>query len=76
MGSGMGAGQFRPMAGANPAIGSVGTLERVEEHRVEVLVVDESGGKNEQIKGAVAELKKVGNTLFFCLWLGRRGDPS
>ncbi|MDC5699265.1 hypothetical protein OO014_18615 [Intrasporangium calvum] len=31
-----GTGQFRPGVGASPAIGSVGELERVPEHRVEV----------------------------------------
>ncbi|MEV6280418.1 Nif3-like dinuclear metal center hexameric protein [Nocardia sp. NPDC051832] len=30
-------GQFRPLAGANPAIGSIGELEHVEEDRVEVI---------------------------------------
>ncbi|KAH8096800.1 GTP cyclohydrolase 1 type 2/Nif3 [Cristinia sonorae] len=52
-----GTGQFRPTANAKPAIGSKEQLEYVEEHRVEVLVYDE--GDNEQIKAAVAELKKV-----------------
>lgn len=33
-----GTGSFRPLAGAHPAIGTIGTLERVEEARVEVLV--------------------------------------
>lgn len=33
-----GMGQFRPLAGANPAIGEVGALERVAEHRVEVVL--------------------------------------
>ncbi len=33
-----GVGQFRPLAGADPAIGTVGRLERVEEARVEVVV--------------------------------------
>ena len=32
-----GAGQFRPLAGANPALGSVGDLESVVEDRVEVI---------------------------------------
>ena len=32
-----GVGQFRPLAGANPAIGRVGELERVEETRIEVI---------------------------------------
>ncbi|MEV5649443.1 Nif3-like dinuclear metal center hexameric protein [Nocardia sp. NPDC052254] len=32
-----GTGQFRPMAGANPAIGKVGDLEFVEEDRIEVV---------------------------------------
>lgn len=31
-----GSGQFRPGAGANPAVGAVGALERLPEHRVEV----------------------------------------
>ena len=31
-----GTGQFRPGPGANPAIGAVGDLERLPEHRVEV----------------------------------------
>ncbi|WP_353510655.1 hypothetical protein [Intrasporangium sp.] len=31
-----GTGQFRPGADANPAIGAVGNLERLPEHRVEV----------------------------------------
>lgn len=30
-------GQFRPLAGANPAIGRVGQVERVDEVRLEVL---------------------------------------
>ncbi|MEV6430124.1 Nif3-like dinuclear metal center hexameric protein [Nocardia sp. NPDC051463] len=30
-------GQFRPVAGANPAIGSLGALQQVEEDRVEVI---------------------------------------
>lgn len=34
---GEGTGQFRPGAGANPAIGAVGDLERLPEHRVEVM---------------------------------------
>lgn len=50
-------GQFKPIKDANPTIGAVGTLEQVEEHRVEVLVQDE--GKHEEIRGAVEELKKV-----------------
>lgn len=31
-----GRGQFRPLAGANPAIGDVGQMEYVDENRVEV----------------------------------------
>lgn len=31
-----GTGQFRPGPGADPAVGAVGSLERVPEHRVEV----------------------------------------
>ena len=31
-----GTGRFRPLDGANPAIGSIGDLEAVEEERIEV----------------------------------------
>lgn len=34
-----GTGQFRPLAGASPAIGSVGDLEHVAENRVEVVLL-------------------------------------
>ncbi|GBE80787.1 hypothetical protein BKA93DRAFT_731756 [Sparassis latifolia] len=61
-----GTGQFTPLAGANPAIGSVGTQEYVEENRVEVLVLPDSpaGPKQEsrdsvQVTRVVEELKKV-----------------
>lgn len=33
-----GTGQFRPLGGATPAIGRVGTLEHVPEHRVELVL--------------------------------------
>ena len=33
-----GTGQFRPVAGADPAIGRVGDLEKVPENRVEVVL--------------------------------------
>src|SRR5206468_988863 len=33
-----GTGTFRPLAGASPAIGSVGSIERVPETRVEMVV--------------------------------------
>ncbi|MER7071377.1 hypothetical protein [Terrabacter sp. NPDC000476] len=33
-----GTGRFRPMPGATPAIGTVGELERVAEHRVELVL--------------------------------------
>ena len=36
--SGRGAGRFRPLEGADPAIGDVGRLEVVEEERVEVVL--------------------------------------
>jgi hypothetical protein len=37
----MGTGQFRPGETANPHIGSVGTLEKVQEARVETLCLGE-----------------------------------
>lgn len=33
-----GRGQFRPVGGANPAIGTVGELEHVDEDRIEVMI--------------------------------------
>lgn len=33
----LGTGQFRPLEGSNPFIGSQGAVERVEEYRVETL---------------------------------------
>lgn len=35
-----GQGQFRPLAGANPHLGSVGATEYVDEFRVELVVSD------------------------------------
>lgn len=35
-----GTGQFRPLAGADPHIGEVGSLERVEELKVELVCED------------------------------------
>ena len=49
----VGTGQFRPGGTANPNIGSVGTLEEVEEARVETLCVGENVTKK-----AVEALKK------------------
>ena len=36
-----GVGQFRPLAGANPHLGTVGAVETVEEWRVEMVVRDD-----------------------------------
>ena len=47
----LGQGQFRPLPGSNPHIGSTGALERVEEWKVE-LVVEKS-----LIRDTVAALK-------------------
>ncbi|WP_302141681.1 NGG1p interacting factor NIF3 [Halomonas alkalicola] len=46
-----GTGQFRPLAGANPHIGRVGELERVEELKVELVCEDD------RIQAAVAALR-------------------
>jgi len=35
-----GLGRFRPLAGANPAIGAVGQLETVEEERIETVCAE------------------------------------
>ncbi|KAI1119616.1 GTP cyclohydrolase 1 type 2/Nif3 [Nemania sp. NC0429] len=49
-----GRGQFRPAAGANPAIGEVGTLEHVDEVCVDTLCVGE-----ETTRRAVEALKSA-----------------
>lgn len=48
-----GTGQFRPLTGANPHIGRVGELERVEELKVELVCEDHL------IRAAVAALKQA-----------------
>lgn len=48
----LGTGQFLPGNGAEPAIGAVGTIERVEELRVEILCVG-----REVMERAVGALK-------------------
>jgi hypothetical protein len=55
-------GQFRPMAGASPAIGKVDQVETVEEEKAEVVV---SGGAD-TVKRVIQELRKVGNMLLCC----------
>ena len=37
-----GMGQFRPLAGSNPYVGTRGRVETVEEYRVEMVCADES----------------------------------
>lgn len=48
-----GIGQFKPLANANPTIGSVDNLERVEELRVEILCLEEN------IREAIIAMKKA-----------------
>ena len=43
--SSKGTGRFRPLKGANPAIGSKESLEKVSEERIEVVVQKEDLGK-------------------------------
>jgi hypothetical protein len=38
----LGSGQFRPLHGANPAIGTVDTLEHIAEYRVEMVCAEAS----------------------------------
>lgn len=49
----LGSGQFKPINGANPHIGQVDILEKVEEYKVEMICSDEL------IKEAIKVLKKV-----------------
>jgi hypothetical protein len=45
-----GQGQFRPLAGSQPFLGSHGTIEQVEEYRVELVCADQV------VRAAVAAL--------------------
>jgi hypothetical protein len=47
----LGEGQFRPLAGSQPAIGQQGLVERVAEYKVELVC------SSEDIQAAVAALK-------------------
>lgn len=49
----VGKGRFKPESGANPAIGSVGTLQVVEEERVEFLC------PKEIVKEVIAAMKRA-----------------
>lgn len=49
----LGQGQFRPLPGSNPFIGSDNQLELVSEYRVEMVCADES------IRAAVAALRQA-----------------
>ncbi|MBN2816593.1 MAG: NGG1p interacting factor NIF3 [Campylobacterales bacterium] len=49
----LGTGQFMPVKDANPSIGSIDTLERVEEYRVEMIC------KGELIEEAIKILKET-----------------
>lgn len=51
--SSKGTGRFRPLDGAHPAIGEIGTLEMVEEERIEVTCA------NELVGSVIAAIKKV-----------------
>ena len=48
-----GTGQFRPLAGSDAFLGSEGKLEKVDEHRVEMLCTDEN------LKAVIAALKQA-----------------
>lgn len=48
-----GVGQFRPLAGANPAIGEVGEVEKLDEWKVEMVVAPD------KIQAVIAAMKKA-----------------
>jgi len=48
-----GVGRFKPEKGANPTVGEVGTLEAVEEERIETVCSEE------KLKEVLAAIKKV-----------------
>jgi len=49
----LGSGQFRPLRGANPALGTVDTLEHVAEYRVEMVCAED------RIGAVIAALRNV-----------------
>ena len=51
--SSKGAGRFKPLARANPAIGRVGEVEAVEEERIEVVCL------RERLPEVISAIKKV-----------------
>ncbi|KAG9312322.1 hypothetical protein JVU11DRAFT_7637 [Chiua virens] len=51
------AGQFKPGPNATPTVGSTGILEKVEEHRVEILVLD--NGDKTHLNDAINTLKEA-----------------
>ncbi len=48
-----GSGQFRPLENSNPAIGSIGQLERVNEVKIELVCADEL------VKPAIQAVRRV-----------------
>ncbi|KAH7883371.1 GTP cyclohydrolase 1 type 2/Nif3 [Phlebopus sp. FC_14] len=52
-----GVGQFQPAQGANPTLGTLGVLEKVEEDRVEILLHDK--GERRELSDAIQALKEV-----------------
>ena len=50
-------GQFLPSEASNPTIGKPGSMEFVEEDRVEIIVND--SGERHELKQAIVELKSV-----------------
>jgi hypothetical protein len=49
----LGEGQFRPLAGSQPFLGTIGQVERVPEYRVEMVVADAA------VADVVAALRRV-----------------
>ncbi|WP_096087236.1 YqfO family protein [Agaribacterium haliotis] len=49
----LGTGQFRPLAGAQPHLGELGKLEKVDEWRVELVCADS------EVKAVMAALKQT-----------------
>ena len=49
----LGEGQFRPLQGAKPALGTIGILEKVAEYKVEMICT------HEVIKEAITTLKQT-----------------
>jgi hypothetical protein len=67
----LGRGQFRALDGANPAIGSLGVLEHLDEWRVEMVV---DAGRVEDVRAALLKSHPYETPAFHFIEMAGLGD--